>query len=375
MRAVMIAVVGLVVGIPALSHAQLGGRRATTLDALFTHPVFFHGKEVIVRTEVVGDGTLAYLVNDTTRLLLLDVPAPPDGVRERLDVIGVFYDVGRFEPDDPRTAGQPFERLSDVLLDKSWPGIGELPVLIATSARPADEPTATTLRTLVLDPTPHVTQSVTVTGRFRGRNLYADLPESPGESSDDFVLVSAEAAVWIVGREPKGKGFELDVQARADTGRWLEVTGAVRLVKGMVLIEPGRIALADPPARPAVEPVAPLEIRQAPPPEVVFTAPLGGDRNVPSDTTVRIQFSRDMAPDSFEGQIRIRYSTLASADPAETSEPAFEVEYLGRNRVVQIRFVDELESFQTLSVELLNGITASDGVPIEPWSLSFFVGG
>ena len=53
----------------------------------------------------------------------------------------------------------------------------------------------------------------------------------------------------------------------------------------------------------------------------------------------------------------------------------FEVEYLGRNRVLLIRFVEEIERFRTLNVELLEGITASDGVPIENWALSFFVGG
>ena len=368
----------VVIGMSASSHAQLGGRRAATLEALAIHRVFFHGQEVIVRADVVGDGVLAYLVDDTTRLLVLDVRPPPDGVRERLEIIGLFYDIGEFEPDDPRTPGQPFARLSERLLNKPWPGVGELPVLVAASTRPAAEPSAPTrLRTVALDPERFVAQGVTVTGRFRGRNLYGDLPEAPGESRYDFVLVSAEAAVWVVGQEPKGDGFDLDVQARVDTGRWLEVTGEVRFAKGMVLIEAGTITLADPPKKP-VSPAV-LVTRRAPPPEVIFTAPLEGDADVPSDTTVRIQFSRDMDPDSFESQVRIHYATAASVsvDLADANPPVtdFEVEYLGRNRVLLIRFVEELERFRTLSVELLEGITASDGVPIESWALSFFVGG
>ena len=369
----------VVIGMSASSHAQLGGRRAATLEALAIHRVFFHGQEVIVRADVVGDGVLAYLVDDTTRLLVLDVRPPPDGVRERLEIIGVFYDIGEFEPDDPRTSGQPFARLSERLLNKPWPGVGELPVLVAASTRPAAEPSAPTrLRTVALDPERFVAQGVTVTGRFRGRNLYGDLPEAPGESRYDFVLVSAEAAVWVVGQEPKGDGFDLDVQARVDTGRWLEVTGEVRFAKGMVLIEAGTITLADPPKKP-VSPAVLVETRRAPPPEVIFTAPLEGDADVPSDTTVRIQFSRDMDPDSFESQVRIHYATAASVsvDLADANPPVtdFEVEYLGRNRVLLIRFVEELERFRTLNVELLEGITASDGVPIESWALSFFVGG
>ena len=376
-RTLVTAVVALVVlGMSASSHAQLGGRRAATLEALAMHRVFFHGQEVIVQADVIGDGVLAYLVDDTTRLLVLNVPPPPDSVRERLEIIGVFYDIGRFEPDDPRTSGQPFERLSESLLHKPWPGVGELPVLVAASARAAAEPSAPTLRTVALDPERYVAQGVTLTGRFRGRNLYGDLPEAPGESRYDFVLVSAEAAVWVVGQEPKGDGFELDVQARVDTGRWLEVRGEVRFAKGMVLIEAGTITLVDPPKKP-VSPAVLVETRRAPPPEVIFTAPLEGDVDVPSDTTVRIQFSRDMDPDAFEGQVRINYAAAASVDPADADPPVtdFEVEYLGRNRVLLIRFVEELESFRTLNVKLLEGITASDGVPIESWALSFFVGG
>ena len=376
-RALVTAVVVLViVGLSVSSYAQLGSRRAATLEALTIHRFFFHGQEVIVRADVIGDGVLAYLVDDTTRLLVLDVPAPPDGVREPLEIIGVFYDIGRFEPDDPRTSGQPFERLSESLLNKPWPGVGELPVLVATSARATAEPAATTLRTVVLDPERYVAQSITVTGRFRGRNLYGDLPEAPGESRHDFVLVSAEAAVWVVGREPKGDGFELDVQARVDTGRWLEVRGEVRFAKGMVLIEAGTITLVDPPKKP-ISRAVPVDTRHAPPPEVIFTTPLEGDTDVPSDTTVRIQFSRDMDPDSFEGQVSIRYATASSVDVTDTGPAVtdFEVEYLGRNRVLLIRFVEEIERFRTLNVELLEGITASDGVPIENWALSFFVGG
>ena len=358
----------------APSLAQLGGRHATTLDALSKHPLFFHGEQVIIHADVIGDGPLAYLVGDTNRLLLLDVTPPPEGLREHMEVVGVFYDVGRLEPDDPRAAGQPFERLSQSLLNRPWPGVGQLSVLIGESTRATTESTDVTLRTLVLAPSKFVAQGVTVTGRFRGRNLYGDLPESPSESRYDFVLVSAEAAVWIVGREPKGDGFDLDVQARTDTGRWLDVTGEVRLVNGMVLIEPGSITLADPPDR-LVRPDTPVEVRRLPQPEVIFSAPLDGDVDVPPDTTVRIQFSRDMTENSFTGQINVYYANEASTDVEQMALTDFEVEYLGRNRVLQIRFVEELDPYRTLSVDLLDGITASDGVPIKPWTLSFFVGG
>ena len=373
---VVVVVAGLLLGsFSTPSLAQSGGRRVATLETLSAHPVFFHGQEVIVHADVVGEGVLAYLVGDGTRLLTLDVPPPPEGTTERLEIIGVYYDIGRFEPDDPRVSDQPFELLSESLLNKPWPNAGELPVLVASSARPTDEPRGTTLRTVTLDPDRFVDEGVTVIGRFRGRNLYGDLPMSPSESRWDFVLVSADAALWVVGKEPKGDGFELDVQARIDTGHWLEVTGTVRLDSGMVLIDAGAIALADPADRP--ERIVAVETRRGPAPEVIFSAPLPDDTDVPRDSSVRIQFSRDMDPASFEGRVRVRYQPPQSPDPADPNlqVDSFEIEYRGRNRVLEIRFNEELERFRTLTVELQDGIAASDGAALQPWTLSFFVSG
>ena len=357
---------------PGVANAQ-GGRKVATLTALAAHPIFFHREQVILHADAESEQVLTYLVDEGHRLLALDVPPPPEGTRERFEIIGVFYDVGRLEPEDPRVAGYPIERLSETFFDKPWPGVGELPLLIASSARPAPELTSATLRTVALDPEPFVGDGVTVTGRFRGRNLYGDLPEAPSKSRHDFVLASADAAVWVVGKEPKGEDFELDVLARVDTGRWLEVTGAARFDNGMVLIEAGTIRLAERPDEPPPAPV-PAETRPGPPPEVIFSAPLPDDSDVPRDTTVRIQFSRDMDPGAFQGLVSANYGGVPSVGVVETAPLTIRIEYLARNRVLEIRFEAELEQYRTLTVELLEGITASDGAPLPPWSLSFFTG-
>ena len=368
-------VVGLLIPsiAPRIANAQ-SGRKVATLMALATHPIFFHRQQVILHADAESEQVLTYLVNEQHRLLALDVPPPPEGTRERFEIIGVFYDVGRLEPTDPRLADYPIERLSETLFDKPWPGAGELPLLIASSARLAPELSGASLRTVALDPEPFVGEGVTVTGRFRGRNLYGDLPEAPSESRYDFVLASADAAVWVVGKEPKGEDFELDVLARVDTGRWLEVTGAARFDNGMVLIDAGTIRLAEPPDEPAPAPVL-TETRSGPPPEVIFSAPLRDDTDVARDTTIRIQFSRDMDPESFEGSVSVSYAGVPSVGAEGTAPITFHVEYLGRNRVLEIRFEEELEQYRSLTVELLEGISASDGVPLPPWSLSFFTGG
>ena len=92
---------------------------------------------------------------------------------------------------------------------------------------------------------------MTVVGRFRGRNLYGDLPDAPGKSRWDFVLQSANAAIWVTGRRPKGDGFDLNIDNRVDTGRWLEVAGVVKAERGLVRVEADAIRAAQPPAQTA----------------------------------------------------------------------------------------------------------------------------
>ena len=53
-------------------------------------------------------------------------------------------------------------------------------------------------------------QRVTLVGQFRGRNLFGDLPESPISDKWEYVIRSADAAVWVMGLQPKGKGFNFD---------------------------------------------------------------------------------------------------------------------------------------------------------------------
>ena len=84
-----------------------------------------------------------------------------------------------------------------------------------------------------------------------------------------------------------------------------------------------------------------------------------------------------MDPDSFEGRVAVSYVSRrpeGGADP-DAGSVAFETTYRARNRVLEIRFDEELELFRTLGVQLLDGITATDGQALPPWALSFFIGG
>ncbi len=355
--------------------AQPVNRRISTLESLTSAPIFFHETEIVIHGEIEGEGVLTYLTNDEERLLVLDVPPPPTDRRDYVEIIGTFYDIGRLEREDPRITGLPFERLANLLLRKNWPGVGELLVLVASSSRIATQRTEATLRNVALTPSAYSNKTVTVSGRFRGRNLYGDLPSAPSASRWDFVLASAEAALWIVGKEPKGKGFELDIQARADTGRWLQVTGTASTHKGMMLIRASTISLAEtdnidldrPPSR---------TNSVGPPPEVIFSTPLQDDTDVPIDTTIRIQFSRDIDQRSFENRIVATYENLPESidSKIEASNLNYEIRYRAQNRSLEIFFENSLESFRRVNIALQNGITATDGATLESWTLSFLTG-
>jgi hypothetical protein len=370
-------------GLLQLAAPPAGGqpplRRATTVSALLSHPIFFHGYRVRVWGEVEEQAPETWLVEDEWRLLLAGTAAiggigRPD---VPMEIRGTFWDVGRMQPGDPRLAGLDIESLARRHLKKDWPGIGELLLLQADDIRPAERPATAGIPALALEPSRFVGETITITGRFRGRNLYGDLPQSPGLSPTDFVLQSADAAVWVSGIRPRGRGFNLNVTARVDTDRWLEVRGTVRYDRGLVWIEGSELALAEEPVTEADAPQAPAP-RVGAPPEVVFSAPLQDDIDVDPQSSVRIQFSRDMDPTSFESQVRVSYLGSESVERGEPQPPAssFSLSYDSGNRVLEIRFVEPLERFRTVRIDLLEEIKAFDGVPMqEPWTLTFSVGG
>ena len=364
--------VALLVGLAARggpsTSAQTVIRKAATLIALNTYPVFFHGQPVVVRAEAWFDEEGTWLYDGDDRVLWLgDVTSRVED-RSRVESSGTFWDVGRLEEEDPRLRAYDLAHVSEALLDKAWPSPGDLLVLVADRAGPAPQPVAPTLRTIALHPTRYAGQEVSVSGRFRGRNLYGDLPQAPALSLTDFVLHAADGALWVTGLEPRGRDFALNIDARVDTGQWLEVTGTVRHGRGLVWLEGSRVALATQAAGERPEPVV-VERAQGPSPEVIFSAPVQDDIDVPPNTTVRLQFSRDMNGDSFRDRIQVAYL----GNPVEV--PSFTYRYRGGNRVLEIRFDEPLPSFATIRLELLAGLEAFDGAASEPWQLTFTIGG
>jgi Bacterial Ig-like domain len=344
-----------------------GSRRVATLIALTTFPFFFHTQPVRVRGTATEKGGLFRIDDDGAGVWLLPGPNGrlPDPGR-LAEVTGVAFDVGRVERTDSQVASS-FSTLSQRVVNREWPAPGELLVIVVDMAVDAAPLSAPSVRNVAIDPERYLDQEVTVVGRFRGRNLYGDLPEAPGKSRWDFILQSADAALWVTGRRPRGDGFDLNVDNRVDTGRWLEVAGVVRQERGLAHIEAASIRLAQPPAQSAAEAIVKVPIT-VPPPEVVFSAPTQEETDVEPTATIRIQFSRDVRPETFKGQISAAYVGAA------TELPPFATTYDAGRRVVEIKFAAPLEPFRTMQISLGAGITGTDGQPLKPYLLKFSVG-
>jgi len=260
-----------------------------------------------------------------------------------------------------------------------WPRSGEIMAVMATSIRPADVPSAPSIRSIVLNPSRYLTQKVTITGQFAGRNLMGDLPDAPARSRWDFVLRSTDAAIWITGARPKGKGFDLALDARIDTGRWLEVTGIVREGRGLQWLEvgPDGIQLGKPLTESAPDEPPVVRGPAAPPPEVVFSAPTEDETDVLLNSTVRIQLSRDLDASTLKGRVGVRYLDSETTERGEPTTPTadFTTEYRAANRVIEVRFRKPLERFRTVKIELREGILGTDKQPLSPWTLTFMTGG
>ena len=359
-RALWAVFAALVLLTPSLSPAQPAPRRLATIAGLRQFPSFFHMQNILVRGEFKEEGGRFFLNSEdgNIRSILDSGVSTTSGL---VEVRGQLIDVGRLEPGDPRV---PDAETRD---PTRWPRPGEELVVRVTAITSATPPTGLTIRALALEPWRYAGQKVTVTGNFRGRNLFADLPDSPGKSRYDFVLRGAEGATWVSGLQPRGRGFDLDINRRLDTDQWLEVTGVVAYERGLVRIDATELAAAAAPQaiRLADEPAAPPPVLA--PLEVVFSTPTADEEDVPPTTTVRIQLSKGADPRTIAGAVRARYVD------SDVAVPAIQTSYDGATRAVTMRFLAPLER-RRVQITVSETLKAFDGAPATPWTLTFTVG-
>jgi Big-like domain-containing protein len=356
----------------AVSAAAQGpGRIATTTDALIASAVFFHGKQIAIRGSVTQSGEVSQLQGTIKPIFIFwrERPARSEG-----EIRGEFWDLGRMADGDPRFSTYDFAAVTAAASNGRWPGRDRVFVMLGATLIDSPPPADPSLRSIAMAPAAFEDRAVTLVGRFRGRNLFGDLPQALGKSKWDFVLQSGDAAIWVSGVRPKGNDFELDPGARVDTGKWIAVTGTIRRDGNAVWLAGASIALSTAPAETPIDlsiPTTPAE----PPPSVIFSAPVADDTDVPLNTSVRLQFSRDMDGRTFRDHVRVRYTGRAPSGATPPAPPAFTMTYDQGNRSLEIRFVEPLERFQTVTVVLTEGIAATGGYALKPWSLVFSTGG
>ena len=224
------------------------------------------------------------------------------------------------------------------------------------------------IRNLVAQPEQYDGKQIAVLGKFRGNNLYGDLSIRDKRTPRDFVIKAADAAIWVTGRRPRGDGFRLDPKKRRDTGKWLTVIGQPWLHEdsGIYYLRAEKIELADKPDREELEPVKVVSEEEetlGPPPEVTFSLPLAGERDIPLDSEFNVQFSNDMNRESFNRNVDLLYD---DDDGIGNPFPELEVEYIVDTRTLMVRPNKELERGKQIRLILYDAIEDEDGQRITP---------
>ncbi|HEY0876704.1 MAG TPA: Ig-like domain-containing protein [Vicinamibacterales bacterium] len=352
----------------AAASAQPPTRLATTAEALIASAGFFQGRTVVVQQKLITEGEFTRLAEASKPIYVFFREQPSDDEGE---VRGEFWDLGRIDAADSRFAGYDLTHLVERVNRGQWPVRDQIYIIVRASLAPSSPPRAPTVRAIALAPQNFVDREVRVVGRFRGRNLYGELPYALGKDKWDFVIQSADGAVWVTGVRPRGKGFDLDPTKRVDTGRWVEVRGVVRQQGLTPYIDAEEIALGSEPDDAPVEVKLPPPPPQ-PPPEVIFSAPIQDDHDVDRTAPVRIQFSRDVDPRSLQSHVTVSYA--GGEGTALPPLPEFKVAYNDAAHAIVITFAEPLERFMQVKVELGEGILALDGQALKPFTLTFTTG-
>ncbi len=226
-----------------------------------------------------------------------------------------------------------------------------------------------TLESLVATPGKRDGETVRVVGKFRGRNLYGDLPGSSQQKGADWVIKDDMFAVWVTGKKPKGSGWELDPTLKRDTGKWIEVVGRPETRRGVTYLRAIKVSLTSPPS-PVADAKAPPPPPERPkrPPVIVFALPLDGEADVAPNSRFVVQFDKDMDQATFAGKVHLRYA--GPRLPGDRAFDAVKLTYDDGRRALTVDPGDVLRPGRRLELVLLPGIADVDGLTLVPRAAS-----
>jgi hypothetical protein len=227
-----------------------GGTKPVELSALAFTPEVYQGDNVEVR------GTIKTLVfnrywtieDEGARALVipghgLDADALTRFTGFRVALRGVAR---MLNPHDPVADKQQFPDLP--VRPRGQPGWPEATItahaVFELDGESGGRPVGDTLADLISGGDLRPGTGVTISGAFRGRNLFGDLPKDSQRGADDWVLKDGTFAAWVTGKRPRGKGWSLDPASRSDA-RWrVEVSGKIEVVGGIAYVRASKVSLA-----------------------------------------------------------------------------------------------------------------------------------
>jgi len=344
-------------------EAQYGQPVEVTITDLVSSPASYERRAVKTRGQLEMGMSLrrSYVLKDTFGAGVTLVPVPEAESAFEMDarrwmgrevqVTGVFYQQGAI------SGGA-----ESAFLIQFWKFIGPTEREIKGGALKAEE---VTLEDLVSKAGKLDGRNVRVVGKFRGRNLFGDLPARSVRDSSDWVIKDDVFAVWVTGKKPKGSGWELDPGLKRDTNKWIEVVGRPETVENVTYIRALQVVLSSAP-RPTAEaaPPPPPPAKPKVPPVIVFSLPLDGERDVPSTGVFKVQFSKDMEEESFRGRVLFRYA--GPRLPGDREFVGMKVSYDGGRRALIVDPGDVLRPGRVVELRLLSGIIDMDGLALAP---------
>jgi hypothetical protein len=240
----------------------------TTVGHLEWNPREYHGRAVRIegRLERLMNGRLILKDGVDKVMLLPVVEMDQSDLFELMTVPVEIVGVARELPDRQATCtyrGQetPESKCRDPLLpvlpDRGqrldWPkvSVSYWAISDATPIQSVDlweSPSSSVIENVAAAPESFDEQNVTVVGQFRGANLFGDLPVDSRRKDSDWVIADGPAAVWVTGKKPKGRGWQLDLHSKSDSRWWMEVVGEVEAQDGVTYIRAREVSLRPAPA-------------------------------------------------------------------------------------------------------------------------------
>jgi hypothetical protein len=237
-----------------------GPPRVADLESLDVSPETYHRRNVItvgILEPLTGeyftlrDGSPRVLVIPGFEVTSHDL-GPLAG--RRVEIRGVFR---RIRPKEYTAQGVDWDLLEDPTLPVLPAPDFKLPRNSITVLGVADRSSHDSSRSpgaegvsaadILEDPGAYADKKVRLVGRFRGRNLFEDLPARSQQQRSDWVLLQDEGAFWVTGKAPRGKGWTLDLDYRGDSVRFLAVEGKAEVVNGVLYLRASRVELAKDP--------------------------------------------------------------------------------------------------------------------------------